>query len=196
MVVEDYSSHSNNHNRSQNEKRDRDRDRNYKEYDRDRQNGNNRDRGRKYDSPDRSRRRNERDRSRSKDRGGTWHRKTSGRIHERTRGESPSMDKNFESDTNKRFSGGRHSPPNQDAMSGLTALENLRDRGVSRSPIKETRSENEKHVPLRGGTYNLMTRELQVSHDSVDIHPKRYYKSPINRFIVFETCFKYSIVFF
>ena len=177
MVVEDYSSNSNNHNRSQNEKRDRDRDRNYKEYDRDRQNGNNRDRGRKYDSPDRSRRRNERDRSRSKDRGGTCHRKTSGRIHERTRGESPSMDKNFESDMNKRFSGGRHSPPNQDAMSGLTALENLRDRGVSRSPIKESRSENEKHVPLKGGTYNLMTRELQVSHDSVDIHLKRYYES-------------------
>ena len=47
-------------------------------------------------------------------------------------------------------------------MSGLTVLENLRDRGVSRSPARDTTRGNEKYARAGGDSFNLLSRDLQV----------------------------------
>merc|ERR1712223_1120581 len=147
MVVGEYSGSSNNCNRSNNERRDQEKD--YKENDRDRQHRSNRDRererGRHRNSEDRGMQRAGRDRrSNSKERFGPWHNKDSERHHGGSRAESPYLDKNCDTGGKKKYDSERHSPCSQDAMSGLTVLENLRDRGVSRSPIRDSRSGNEK----------------------------------------------------
>jgi len=163
MVVGEYSGSSNNYNRSNNERRDQEKD--YKENDRDRQHRSNRDRererGRHRNSEDRGMQRTGRDRrSNSKERFGPWHNKDSERHHGSSRAESPYLDKNCDTGGKKKYNSDRHSPCNQDAMSGLTVLENLRDRGVSRSPIRDSRSGNEKSGQ-GSNTLNYMAREIQ-----------------------------------
>ena len=169
MVVGEYSGSSNNYNRSNNERRDQEKD--YKENDRDRQHRSNRDRererGRHRNSEDRGMQRTGRDRrSNSKERYGPWHSKDSERHHGSSRAESPYLDKNCDTGGKKKYNSDRHSPCNQDAMSGLTVLENLRDRGVSRSPIRDSRSGNEKSGQ-GSNTLNYMAREIQVRKSSI-----------------------------
>ena len=157
MVVGEYSRSSNN--KTQNDRRYRDREKDDKEYERDRQHRSNKDRERERDgrniSADRGIHRSGRDRrSRSKEREKPWRNSDSNRRHERNREASPFYD------GSKKGNNSRQSPLNQDAMSGLTVLENLRDRGVSRSPIRD--SGNEKHVRVGGDSFNLLSREIQV----------------------------------
>jgi hypothetical protein len=49
-------------------------------------------------------------------------------------------------------------------MSGLTALENIRDRGVSRSPARDTAG-NDKFSGVRG-PLNFIPHEMQVGTTS------------------------------
>ena len=102
-----------------------------------------------------------RSRSREKERAGRD--EGAKRENTRLRGRSPPNDgRCYENDVNRRQNSGRFSPGNQDAMSGLTALENIRDRGISRSPVRETVSIGDRFGV--GGSLDPINREIQVSN--------------------------------
>ena len=102
-----------------------------------------------------------RSRSREKERAGRD--EGAKRENTRLRGRSPPNDgRSYENDVNRRQNSGRFSPGNQDAMSGLTALENIRDRGISRSPVRETVSIGDRFGV--GGSLDPINREIHVSN--------------------------------
>ena len=164
MIVGERSNSDRGQSRQYGDSRDRDREKDYR-YERDREYRTERDRERERDRSrntgsnrgNHNRSARER-RSRSRERSGR--NVDSARENERNRARSPYSNSNYENDTNKRHNSNRLSPNNQDAMSGLTALENIRDRGVSRSPARETAG-NDKCSEVRG-PLNFIPQEMQV----------------------------------
>ena len=127
------------HHRGGDRDRDRrDRERDYHRYDRekDSRNPNERDRGERnrgyYD-----RGRSERDSRLSRDRYERSERER-GRPSDDRRRSSPFSGGGYNDNSRYNSRTNNYSPNNnQDSMSGLTALENIRDRGVSRSPVRD-----------------------------------------------------------
>ena len=166
MIVGEHSNSQRNPNRSNLDCRaDRDKEKDYR-YERDREYRSDRNRERDRDriggSERGSNNRSGQDRrSQSRDRERSGRNTNSFRGYDRGRGRSPPVGATSCENDGKRYNGNRSSPVNQDAMSGLTALENLRDRGVSRSPIRSVAPGNDK-LGGEGGSFNLMSSEMQV----------------------------------
>ena len=165
MIIEERSNSEKCQSRVYGDSRERDREKDYR-YERDREYRTERDREREKDKgrnigSDRGNhtRSTRGRRSRSRERSGR--NVDSSRENERNRGRSPYSNSNYENDTTKRYNNNRLSPNNQDAMSGLTALENIRDRGVSRSPARDT-AVNDRLSGVRG-PLNFIPQEMQVN---------------------------------
>ena len=165
MIVGERTNSERSQNRSLGDSRDRDREKDYRyerdrEYRGDRDRENERGRGRNICTDQGNNSRSVRERkSRSRERERSGRNVETTRETDRSRGRSPYGSGNYENDSSKRQNSSRLSPNNQDAMSGLTALENIRDRGVSRSPVREATG-NDKYRDR--GPLNFLPQGIQV----------------------------------